>query len=128
MKQKSNGKDSSHLAKLRSGFLTDREVEIIRNQIRNNSFAIDHCIEVIDLLINKERCPKDANTLAFLRGRLSVAIAENDTFRKVLWRHMQLVQSQSPDDGDSEAASFMVGRIKSRQRALIAQTAIIPRH
>ncbi|MBI3999406.1 MAG: hypothetical protein HY351_02220, partial [Candidatus Omnitrophica bacterium] len=93
-------------------------------QVRANSLAIDHYIEVIDLLINKERCPKDANTLIFLRQRLAIAIAENDTFRKVLWRHMQLVQSQSPYDGESEAASFLMGQIKSRERALIAQMAM----
>ena len=124
MRNKSRGKNSKHLAKSLLGFLTDREVQLIRHQIRSNSFAVDHCIEVIDLLVNKERCPKDANTLVFLRERLSIAIAENDTFRKVLWRHMQLVQNQIPYDGDSEAASFLVGRIKSRQRALIAQMAM----
>lgn len=124
MKDKKKRKSSKGLVSSSSGFLIDREVELLQKQIRNNSSAIDHCIEVIDLLVNKERCPKDANTLAFLRGRLSVAIAENDTFRKVIWRHMQWVHNQIPYDGETEAASFLVGRIKSRERALIAQMAM----
>ena len=123
MRNKKKRKNSRGLTHSSSGFLTDKEVELIRNQIRNNSLAIDHCIGVIDLLVNKERCPKDANTLAYLRRRLSIAIAENDTFRKVLWRHMQLAQNQTPYDGDSEAASFLIGQIKSRERALISQMA-----
>ena len=124
MKNKKKDRRSQSLTKPPSGFLTDREVHLIRNQIRANSFAVDHFIEVIDLLVNKERCPKDANTLVSLRERLSIAIAENDTFRKVLWRHMQLVQNQISYDGESEAAFFLISRIKSRERALIAQMAM----
>jgi len=124
MKNKRKPKSSKSSENSHSGILTEREVEVIHRQIRNNSLAIDHCIEVIDLLVNKERCPKDANTLAWLRERLSVAVAENDTFRKVIWRHTQLVQSQTLYDGDSEAAAFLIGQIKSRERALIAQMAM----
>ena|SRR3989338_8674775 len=124
MKKNRNGKSSKNSKQLTSDFLTEREVQVLQNQVRANSLAIDHYIEVIDLLINKERCPKDANTLIFLRQRLAIAIAENDTFRKVLWRHMQLVQSQFPYDGESEAAFFLMGQIKSRERALIAQMAM----
>ncbi|MBI4372157.1 MAG: hypothetical protein HY585_00325 [Candidatus Omnitrophica bacterium] len=121
--KKKNSQSKRSLLKALSGFLTEKQVRLLRNQIHANSFVIDHYIKVIDLLINKERCPKDANTLVFLRQRLSVAIAENDTFRKVLWRHTQLVRNQSPCDGESDAASFLVGRIKSRRQALIAQLA-----
>ncbi len=117
-------KSSKSSAKSHSGILTDREVEVVHRQIRNNSLAIDHCIKIIDLLVNKERCPKDANTLTWLRERLSVAIAENDTFRKVIWHHTQLVHSQAPYDGDSEAVAFLISQIKSRERALIAQMAM----
>ncbi len=123
-KKKPKSSKSKSEAKSHLGILTEREVEVVHRQIRNNSLAIDHCIEVIDLLVNKERCPKDANTLAWLRERLSVAVAENDTFRKVIWRHTQLVQSQMPYDGDSEAAAFLISQIKSRERALIAQMAM----
>lgn len=124
MKKKSKGKHTKQAVQSPSGFLTEREVTVLSKQIRSNSILIDHYIEVIDLLINKERCPKDANTLARLRNWLNIAIAENDTFRGVLWRHIQLVQNQTPPDDGLDAASFLVGRIKSRQRALIAQMAM----
>ena len=123
MKKRTNNRITKYLSADANGLLTDSEVQLLSRQIRYNSRVADHYIEVIDLLINKERCPKDANTLAYLRRRLSIAIAENDTFRKVLWRHMQLAQNQTPYDGDSEAASFLIGQIKSRERALISQMA-----
>ncbi|MBI4394896.1 MAG: hypothetical protein HY583_01740 [Candidatus Omnitrophica bacterium] len=123
MKKKTNKNKLTHLLDESRGFLTEREVKLLRHQIRANSFAIDHYIEVIDLLINKERCPKDANTLAFLRQRLSVSIAENDTFRKVLWHHTQLAQREISYDGDSEAAAFLLNQIKSRKQAMVAQMA-----
>ena len=113
-----------HLIKSPFGFLTEREVRVLHAQIRNNSLAIDRYIEVIDLLINKERCPKDANTLAYLRERLAIAIAENDTFRKVLWRHMKVIESQASLEGVLDAASFLVSQIKSRKSALMAQLAM----
>ena len=118
---KKNSKHSNK--KLSGGFLTQRQVRLLQKQVRHNSIAIDRYIEVIDLLANKERCPKDANTLVRLRNWFSVAIAENDTFRKVLWRHAQQMESRFSDGDSSEAAAFLVGRIKSRQRALIAQMA-----
>ena len=124
MNKKAKDKHPKRSIQPSSGFLTEREVKILSHQIRSNSVLIDHYIEVIDLLINKERCPKDANTLARLRNWLNIAIAENDTFRRVLWHHTQLIQSQAPADDDLDPAFFLVGRIKSRQRALIAQMAM----
>ena len=105
------------------GFLTDREVELLQKQIRANSLLIDYFIEIIDLLANKERCPKDANTLLRFRKRLEIAMAESDTFRKVLWKHMQVVEQSVPQDG-LDAASFLVDRIRSRKFAQIAQAAM----
>ena len=124
MRKKAKSNHSKCSMPLSSGVLTERQVEVLRNQIRSNSLLIDHYIEVIDLLINKERCPKDANTLARLRNWLNIAISENDTFRRVLWRHMQWIQNQSPVDDGLDATSFLIGRIKSRERALIAQMAM----
>ena len=123
MKKRSNGKKPKTAANLPSSFLTEREVQVICNQIRNNSHAIDRYIETIDLLINKERCPKDANTLLYLRERLTIAVAENDTFRRVLWRHMQIVESRFPSGETFDAALFLIGQIKSRKSALMAQLA-----
>ena len=104
-------------------FLNDREVALLQKQIRVNSLLIDYFIEIIDLLANKERCPKDANTLLRFRKRLEIAIAESDTFRKVLWKHVQIVEQSMPQDG-FDAASFLVNRIKSRKFAQIAQAAM----
>ncbi len=104
------------------GFLTDKEVMLLRKQIQFNSNWIDRYITVIDLLVNKEKCPKDANTLVALRERLKIMIDESDTFRKVLWRHQQWLSTHC-DEG-LDAVSFLVGRIKSRRQALIAQLAM----
>ena len=106
-----------------NGFLNEQEVQILENQIRNNSAVINHYIHVIDLLVNRERCPKDANTLVRLRTRLSVAISENDTFRKVLWRHSQCAESFFSNEGDLRAAAFIVNQIKIRKQAIISKMA-----
>ena len=121
MNRKSNPKriKASSFAR---GILTDREVEIVTKQIRFNSSAIDRYIKTIDLLVNKEKCPKDANTLAWLRQRLSIAIDESDTFRQVLWRHKRMTAAQVCEDMD--ATSFLLGCIKTRNQALIAQAAM----
>jgi len=121
MKRKTDRKNSSWLRQLPLGLLAEREVEVISRQVRSNSLAIDRYIETIDLLVNKERCPKDANTLLYLRGRLGVAIAENDTFRKVLWRHMRLVEAQLSSDSLLDASSFLMERIRFRRNAILAQ-------
>ena len=123
MRDRKKRKKSESFRKLPSGVLTEKEVQILEKQIRANSFVIDHYIEIIDLLANKERCPKDANTLLRLRERLAIAIAENDTFRHVLWHHAQLTEASSPTDGDSEAAAFIIKQIKTRRQAAIAQMA-----
>ena len=122
MKKKKNQKEIE-AKDLKPGFLTEREVALLQKQIRFNSTLIDYYIETIDLLVNKERCPKDANTLLRLRKRLEIAIAESDTFRKVLWKHVQMVEQSIPQ-GSLDAASFLVDRIKSRKFALIAQDAM----
>ncbi|OGW85283.1 MAG: hypothetical protein A3C35_04970 [Omnitrophica bacterium RIFCSPHIGHO2_02_FULL_46_11] len=127
MKKNKGGKQFKTNSKLLRGFLTEREVELLHRQIRINSIAMDRYIQTIDLLANKEKCPKDANTLMYLRSQLSIAIAENDTFRKVLWRHAQCVESQLSSDSDLDAASFLVGRINSRRKALMAQMAMTRR-
>ena len=122
MSKKRNQKNIK-LENLKPGFLTDREVELLQKQIRFNSVLIDYYIETIDLLVNKERCPKDANPLVRLRKRLEIAIAESDTFRKVLWKHVQMVEQARPQDV-LDATTFLIDRIKSRKFALIAQDAM----
>jgi hypothetical protein len=103
------------------GFLEDWEVRVVSFQVRKNSELINRFILAIDLLANKEKCPKDTNLLAVLRKKLSIATEENDTFRRVLWRHMQAVESRIVrNESEVGAASFLIGQIRTRYRAMIA--------
>ena len=103
------------------GLLNSRQLDMIRSQIRRNTAAVDHSIRAIDLLVNKEKCPKDTNTLWELRKRLSLAMEENDTFRKVLWKHLQLEEYVNPKPGMYlDPVSYLIMRIKSRRQALDA--------
>ena len=104
------------------GYLTENEVDLLKKQIQFNSNWIDRYIKVIDLLVNKEKCPKDANTLVALRERLKIMTDESDTFRKVLWQYRQWFVIQCSEGLD--AVTFLLGRIKSREQALIAQEAM----
>lgn len=122
MNKRKNQRDIK-IRNLNLGFLTEREVALLQKQIRFNSVLIDYYIETIDLLVNKERCPKDANTLLRLRKRLEIAVAESDTFRKVLWKHVQRAEQSRPQNA-LDATSFLVDRIRSRRFALIAQDAM----
>ena len=103
------------------GFLTEQEVNLLKRQIRFNSAWIDRYIQVIDLLVNKEKCPKDADTLLSLRQRLRIMVDESDTFRHVLWKHQQWLYAHC--DENLDASSFLIDKIKSRKQALIAQMA-----
>ncbi|PIQ85089.1 MAG: hypothetical protein COV74_10860 [Candidatus Omnitrophica bacterium CG11_big_fil_rev_8_21_14_0_20_45_26] len=101
--------------------LSPRQEQLIKTQIRKNSKVIDFLIERIDLLINREKCPKDANTLLMFRKRLNIAMAENDTFRHVLWlhQHHQFKWRTLPKDLP-DPVTFLVNRIKTRQQTAIA--------
>ncbi|OGX04032.1 MAG: hypothetical protein A3G87_09380 [Omnitrophica bacterium RIFCSPLOWO2_12_FULL_50_11] len=113
----------------RLGLLTKAAADMLRHHIRKNSVTIDQYIKTIDLLVNKEQCPKDANTLLNLRKRLEIAVSENDTFRNVLWHHIQMAeQLASPSADLLTPTSFLMSCIKSRKYALIAQNAMIPHH
>jgi hypothetical protein len=104
-------------------FLSEADVRLIRKQVRMNSIAVERYVRTIDLLINREQCPQDASPLVRLRKRLEIAIQENDTFRKVLWRHVQTSMDSEMDAG-IDAAWFIVQRIRERKNALMAQAAM----
>ncbi len=69
--------------------LTSEEIKILRKQIRQNSVLIDEHVDRLELFVNKERYPPKAVFLQKIRRRLELLMEENDTFRKVLWRHYQ---------------------------------------
>ncbi len=115
-------KNIKAIVKISQAPLNEREVALLKKQIQFNSKCIDRFIKVIDLLVNKEKCPKDANTLLSLRKRLQITLDESDTFRKVLWRHQQWISNHFEEDMD--ATSYLLSRIRGREQALIAQMAM----
>lgn len=119
MKKKKGRRESIPLP---SCVLTEEEERILRVQIKRNGLAIDALIKKIDLLANRERCPKDANTLLRLRKQFSVETEENDTFRKVLWKHLRAqAHWKTVPTGLPDPVTFLVGQINSRRKSLIAQ-------
>jgi len=72
-----------------SSSLTAEEFRIIKQQVRKNSEIIDHFVGRLDLLVNKERYPRQAVFIQKIRRRLMLLMEENDTFRSVLWTHYQ---------------------------------------
>lgn len=75
--------------------LTPRESDILREQIRKNSKLIDDYVSRLDLLVNKEKYPQKAAFIERIRRRLELLMEENNTFRKVIWKHYQ--QLNYPD-------------------------------
>jgi hypothetical protein len=69
--------------------LTPAEVEILRKQIRRNAAVIDSYIRRIDLFVNQEKYPQRENFVQRIRERMFLLMEENDTFRHLLWRHLQ---------------------------------------
>ena len=67
--------------------LTREETRIVKAQIRRNSVLIEIYLQRLDLFVNKERYPHREDFLQKIRRRLDLLMAENDTFRKVLWQH-----------------------------------------
>ncbi len=119
-KSNQNSSESDSRAK---SFLTSKDLLLIRRQIRLNSLVIDRTICTIDLLINRERCPEDARPLLQLRRRLDVAMSENDTFRRVLWRYVQSVETGEVFE-ELDAVTYLVRQIRSRKNAIFAQSAM----
>lgn len=69
--------------------LTSEEIRILRRQIRDNARIVEEQVMRLDLLVNKERYPRGAVFIEKIRRRLELLMEENDTFRKVLWKHYQ---------------------------------------
>lgn len=67
--------------------MTQEEIRIIKEQIRRNSAIVNQFIERLMLLVLKEQYPSQAVFIQKIRRRLEILMEENDTFRKVLWKH-----------------------------------------
>ncbi len=78
--------------------LTQGEFKILKSQIRKNAVLIDQYIERLDLLVNQEGYPYKELFIERIRGRLFLLMEENDTFRKVLWKHYQREACASPGE------------------------------
>jgi len=101
--------------------LTEWQEKVIRQQIRKNSAAIEVLIYKVDLLKNKEGCPKNANTLVRFRKWLAISMDENDTFRRVLARHIQAQETwRRMPENPVDPLTFLVNKIRSREQAMIA--------
>ena len=77
----------STLLNAESPDMTQEEIRIIKEQIRRNSLLVNQFIERLILLVLKERYPSRAVFVQKIRRRLEILMEENDTFRKVLWKH-----------------------------------------
>lgn len=80
--------------------LTSEEARIIKLQIRGNSLVIQADVQRLELYLNKEKYPKDASFIEKIRHNLKLSMEENDTFRKVLWRHYQSLEACRQTPGE----------------------------
>ncbi len=69
--------------------LTSEEVRILKKQIRKNTMLIDTYVQRLDLFVNQEQYPGHLHFVEKIRKRLFLLMEENDTFRRVLWKHFQ---------------------------------------
>ena len=69
--------------------LTREEVRIIKRQIRKNADVIDSYVSRVDLFVNQEQYPCREKFIERIRERMFLLMEENDTFRRLLWRHYQ---------------------------------------
>lgn len=69
--------------------LTPYEARIVKEQIRKNSDIVEGYVQRIDLFVNQERYPREEKFVKKIRERMFLLMEENDTFRRLLWRHYQ---------------------------------------
>ncbi len=67
---------------------TPEEIRIVKQQIRSNSRVIYGLLMRIDLFVNREKYPHEAVFIEKIRRQLFLLMEENDTFRRVLVRHI----------------------------------------
>ncbi|MSR78104.1 MAG: hypothetical protein EXS63_07785 [Candidatus Omnitrophica bacterium] len=69
--------------------LTDEETRILREQIRQNSKYIAQDVARLELFIHQEKYPPQEVFIKKIRENMKLNMEENDTFRRVLWKHAQ---------------------------------------
>lgn len=69
--------------------LDEKQLAIIHEQIRKNSAVINDHVARIDLFVNMEGHSRRTQFVVRLRKRMFLLMDENDTFRRVLWKHLQ---------------------------------------
>ena len=67
---------------------TSEEIRIVKNQIKSNNKVIQQTLMRLDLLVNREKYPAQAVFIEKIRRQLFLLMEENDTFRRVLVRHI----------------------------------------
>lgn len=67
---------------------TPEEIRIVKKQIQSNGKVIHEILMRLDLLVNREKYPHQAVFIEKIRRQLFLLMEENDTFRKVLLRHI----------------------------------------
>lgn len=100
----------------RRKLLNKKEEKIIKEQIVKNGTIITGLIKRIELLVNREGHKQDSVVVCDLRKRLVLVMEENDTFRRVYWRHVQCAD-ESFVDSEYEAVRYLMIRIKQRGSA-----------
>ena len=78
--------------------LTEEEERIIKTQVRRNSSVIQGLIRKLDLFANFEKVPEQEKFILEIRSKLEILMQENDTFRKVLWKHFQFGTDPERDE------------------------------
>ena len=79
------------------GVLTPEEVRIIFSQIRKNTAVIDDYVARLHLIVNREGHRAREDFVENIRTRLYLLMEENDTFRKVYWRHTLKTEAHTLD-------------------------------
>ena len=69
--------------------LTPAEYQIIKKQIQKNAEVIHAYIKRLDLFVNQEKYPRQESFIQKIRERMFLLMEENDTFRRLLWCHLQ---------------------------------------
>lgn len=92
--------------------LTHSEYALVKRRIAECSAAVNDLLDRIDLYVNSEGYPKDANFLPAMWRRLQKIMRQGERYRDMFWRHMVAVDCASAQWLSAE--DFIVSQIKNR--------------